>query len=230
MVIQAKGYTLIELLVSMSLLSFIILIGSSSFAIFSDRWDGQLGKFDASMANARNLMLVNDALASLVPYVALSRDKKPRMYFEGNRNGFVAVSSDSVAVSGRFAVVRLSVLQRDDLTFDLLYEEWPMVDNVLIDTFQKIPFYKPLVLFKGITKPTFQYLGWTDPGARYGEGESLLDNPMEWLAEYNALDMMEIPVKVKLTFSTDSGPIILISDIADPVPGLLIRYDEEPVF
>ena len=77
---RVKGFTLIELLVSMSLLSFIILIGSSGFAMFSERWDGRLGKFDSAMADARNLMLVNDALASLVPYVALDRNKKPRFY------------------------------------------------------------------------------------------------------------------------------------------------------
>ena len=227
---RVKGFTLIELLVSMSLLSFIILIGSSGFAMFSERWDGRLGKFDSAMADARNLMLVNDALASLVPYVALDRNKKPRFYFEGNRNGFVAVSSDSVAISGRTAVVRLSVIQRDDLSFDLVYEEWPMVSNILIDTFQQIPFYKPLVLFAEIKNPVFQYLGWATLEAKYGDGEPGSDLPPEWLPEYNALDMDETPVMVRLSFVTDAGPIILVSNLAEPVPGLLTRYDEDPVF
>ena len=230
MVTSIKGFTLIELLVSMSLLSFIILIGPSGFALFSERWDGQLGKFDSTMAEARNLMLVHDALSSLVPYVAFNRQKEPKMYFEGNRNGFVAVSNNSVAVSGRSAVVRFSVAQREDLRFDILYEEWPMVDNVLVDTFQVIPFYRPIVLFSSVTNPMFQYLGYTDPTARYGDGETAVDKPPEWLSEYNALEMLEIPVKVRLSFSTDAGPIFLISNIADPVPGLLIRYDEDPVF
>ena len=225
-----KGFTLIELLVSMSLLSFIILIGSSGFAMFSERWDGQLGKFDSVMADARNLMLVNDALSSLIPYVALDRKKRPRFYFEGNRNGFVAVSSDSVAVSGRTAVVRLSVLQREDLTFDLVYEEWPMVDNVLIDSFQEIPFYGPLVLFEGIKNPSFQYLGWATSEARYGDGEPGSNEPPEWLPNYNALEMNQIPLTVELSFLMNAGPVVLVSNVADPVPGLLTRYDEDPIF
>ena len=227
---KGHGFTLIELLITMALLSMIILIGSSAFGLFAQRWDGRLGQFDSTMRSAQNIMLVQDVLTSLIPYVAYNRDGKPVIYFEGNRNGFVAVSSDSVAISGRTAVVRLSVIQRDDLSFDLVYEEWPMVSNILIDTFQQIPFYKPLVLFTEIKNPVFQYLGWATLEAKYGDGEPGSDLPPEWLPEYNALDMDETPVMVRLSFVTDAGPIILVSNLAEPVPGLLTRYDEDPVF
>ena len=227
MVNKCRGFTLFELLVSMSLLSLIILIGSSGFALFSERWDGRLGRFDGTMTAARNLMLVQDALASLIPFVALDRDQNAQYYFEGNRNGFVAVSTKSVAAPGRPAVVRLSVTQNDDSTFDLVYEEWPMTDNVLRDTFQRIPFYQPLVLFSGISEPQFTYLGWKRLVDRYGEDEFSMGSPPEWLPSYNALEASDVPVKVSLSFVTDSGLTTLMSEVAEPAPGLLDQYRDE---
>ena len=118
------GFTLVEILVAMVLLSMIVLIGSSAYGIFAQRWDGQLGKFDVAMQNTRDLMLVQEVLDSLMPYVVYREDETPVVYFEGNRNGFVAVSSRSVFSGQLPAVVRFSVVQNEDLRFDVRYEEW----------------------------------------------------------------------------------------------------------
>ena len=113
--IKNQGFTLVELLVTMSLLSMIILIGSSAFSMFSQRWDGQLGNFDKSARDARNVMLVQNILDSLVPYVTDDTDGGPIIYFEGNRNGFVSVSSQSIQSPEDYAVIRFSVKQDIDL-------------------------------------------------------------------------------------------------------------------
>ena len=131
MVKKIVGFTLVELLISMALLSMIVLVGASAFGLFSQRWDGQLGDFNADVVNTRNRMLVQEVLDHLVPYVALDTKGRPVMYFEGNRNGFVAVSSRSLFSSDTVAVVRFSVRQNTDLTYDVIYEEWPMRSDVL---------------------------------------------------------------------------------------------------
>jgi prepilin-type N-terminal cleavage/methylation domain-containing protein len=77
---KVKGFTLVEVLITMALLSMIILIGASAFGLFAKRWDGQLGKFDATMQNARNVMLVQEVLDSLVPYMAYDTRGKPKVY------------------------------------------------------------------------------------------------------------------------------------------------------
>ena len=214
----------------MTLLSLVVLIGSSGFALFSERWDGRLGRFDSTMANARNLMLVQDTLDSLVPYVAFDRQQLPKFFFEGNRNGFVAVSSRSVAVPGRSAVVRLSVVQDDDLSFSVIYEEWPMVSNVLRDTFQRIQFLEPLVLFDKVKTPRFDYLGWERATDRYGDDEFSPGLPPKWLLAYNALEISYVPLKVRLSFETDSGETLLMAGVAEPAPGLLERYKDDSLF
>ena len=146
----------------MSLLSMIILIGASAFGLFSQRWDGQLGFFNATLKRSRDQILVQEVLDSLVPYMAYDADEKPIIYFEGNRNGFVAVSGKSIFSSGNFAVIRFAVSQNPDLTFDITYEEWPMEDDVLRLTSQPVTFYPPITLFESVDNPAFGYFGWAD--------------------------------------------------------------------
>ena len=164
-----QGFTLVELLITMALLSMIILIGSSAFGMFGQRWDGRLGQFDATMRSTQNIMLVQDVLSSLMPYVAYNRDGKPIIYFEGNRNGFVAVSSKSIFSDNDFAVVRFSVRQNVELDYDVLYEESPMVDDVLVSLNQPLEFSRPMVLFESVSDPLFQYYGWAIAGERNSE-------------------------------------------------------------
>ena len=89
---QSSGFTLIEMLVTVVLLSALILIGSFSYAQFSKLWNVQVNDFDIKLEHARNSILINEVLDSLLPYVVYDVNDEPSIYFEGNRNGFVGVS------------------------------------------------------------------------------------------------------------------------------------------
>jgi prepilin-type N-terminal cleavage/methylation domain-containing protein len=224
------GFTLIELLVTMSLLAMVILIGSTAIGLFGDRWQGQLGNFDSRMRKAQSIMLVQDVLASLIPYIAYGPDGKPFVYFEGNRNGFVAVSSMSLYSHGDFAVVRFSVKQNLDLTYNVLYEEWPMKDNVLVSTHQKLKFSQPLILFKSVKNPQFDYLGWANVESRTsGADENKRPSP-RWSSTYNGLVAWFSPIKVRFGFVSSGGKYSIISALASERPGLLSRYKASPIF
>ncbi|MDG1166190.1 MAG: prepilin-type N-terminal cleavage/methylation domain-containing protein [Porticoccaceae bacterium] len=225
-----KGFTLIELLVTMSLLSMVILIGSSAVGFFSERWQGQLGNFDIRMRNAQTIMLVQDVLASLIPYVAYGPDGKPFIYFEGNRNGFVAVSSMSLYSHNDFAVVRLSIKENLDLTYDVLYEEWPMSDSVLVSTHQQLEFSEPLVLFSSITNPRFEYLGWSSIKSRTSISAENISPPPSWLDNYNGLLAWFSPIKVRFGFMSLESDYSIIATLASERPGLLSRYKANQTF
>ena len=222
-----RGFTLIELLITMALLSMIILIGSSAFGMFGQRWDGRLGQFDATMRSTQNIMLVQDVLSSLMPYVAYNDNGKPVIYFEGNRNGFVAVSSKSIYSDKNFAVVRFSVRQIDDLHYDVLYEEAPMDDDILVSINQPLAFTRPMVLFESVYDPLFQYYGWADVQQRETENASDVVPP-KWLDRYNALDALFAPLKASLQFTNSSGAYRMSSTVASQSSGLLSRYRSNP--
>ena len=221
--IKNQGFTLVELLVTMSLLSMIILIGSSAFGMFSQHWDGQLGNFDKSARKARNVMLVQNILDSLVPYVTSDTDGDPIIYFEGNRNGFVSVSSQSIYSPNDYAVIRFSVLQNIDLTFDVVYEEWPMKDELLLEIGHPLVFSSPMVLFESVENPVFEYFGTPTVAERLA-GDGLSEAPHRWNPTYDGVEAMFAPSKARLIFDIGSKKYKLIANVATQPDGLLSRY------
>lgn len=219
---KASGFTLIELLVAMSLLTMIILVGASASRFFGQHWDGRMGSFDAEMQSARNKILIQDILDSLIPYVAYNVEGKPIIYFEGNRNGFVAVASKSLYSGSNFAVVRFSVVQKADLSFDVIYEEWPMIDRVLTIIGYQLPFSKPLVLFHSVSDPRFEYFGWPLVDERPSEDRTPI--LPYWSAAYNGVEAKFAPLKARLKFVATNGPLEFNSSLTAAVPGLLDRY------
>jgi len=224
---QSQGFTLVELLVAMSLLSMIIYLASSAFGLFSQRWDGRLGQFEKTMHSARSKMLVQEILTNLVPYVAYENSGKAVIFFEGNRNGFVGVSSQSIYKYDNYAVVRLSVRQNPEL-YDVIYEEWPMDRDHLVSVDQTISFSEPLILFSAVSSPLFEYYGWPQFTARIQNETKFI--PPKWSSNYNAVDSLFMPVKVKLTFTTAKGPYQLFSHLPDQRKGLLSRYQNRISF
>lgn len=219
------GFTLIELLISMALLSMIVLVGASAFGLFSQRWDGQLGDFNADVVNTRNRMLVQEVLDHLVPYVALDTKGRPVMYFEGNRNGFVAVSSRSLFSSDTVAVVRFSVRQNTDLTYDVIYEEWPMRSDVLRSTQQKLLFSPPLVLFKSVSDPVYEYFALSAERQAILNGDDLDGRvTARWVSEHNGVQTGDIPLKARLRFGAAKGPYEIVASLSQRKAGLLTLY------
>ena len=224
MVKPHKGFTLIEMLVTMVLLSSIILIGSSAYSLFSKRWDGQLGKFDQTTQKVRDLMLVHEVLDTMIPYIVSGSDNKPGIFFEGNRNGFVGVSTKSIFDKEYQSVIRLSVVQRSDFTFDVVYEEKPMIADVLRSTQESLQFPETLVLFKGVNAPKFEYFGWSSIEDKFGVEDLVPPKPPQWLPSYNAMNLPFPPEKVRFVFEAEGAQYELRANLAPGVPGLVSRY------
>jgi prepilin-type N-terminal cleavage/methylation domain-containing protein len=219
-----RGFTLLEMLVTISLLTMIILVGTSSYGLVAQRWDGQIGKFDKRIQSARDLMLVQDVLETIVPYIAYGNDNKPGIFFEGNRNGFVGVSTKSIFNKNYHSIFRLSVIQRADLTYDVLYEESPMVSDVLRSTREKVIFSERLVMFSAVKNPSFEYFGWNSVQDKSGVEGSIPPKPAQWLSSYNAMDLPFPPEKIRFSFDNKDGSYEVRASISQGKIGLVSMY------
>lgn len=221
---SARGFTLVEMLVSLVLLSSIVLVGSTAYGLFAKRWDGQLGNFDISLQNSRDLMLVQEVLDNLIPYIVYREDGMPVVYFEGNRNGFVAVSSRSVFAGRIPAVVRFSVVQNLDFSFDVFYDEWVMSDDVLRSTVQSFTFSEPIKLFSNISSPSFNYLGWTSTDERFGVEGSTAPQLPSWHGSFDATTLPFAPLKAKLVFDYQGFNYQINAALMEGVTGVVSNY------
>ena len=225
---HSLGFTLIELLVSMAMLSMIILIGSSAIGMLGQNWDGRLGNFDDKVRQAKHSMLVQDVLDSLIPYVAYNDNGKPVIYFEGNRNGFVAVSSQSVFGGDEFAVVRFSVRQNIDLSFDVIYEESGFVTEDFDTISRELEFSYPIVLFESVTDPKFRYFGLSEEEMKRSNlYESDVPQP-EWMQSYISASTLRSPLKASLRFDNSKGAVTILSNLAGQPRGLLSKFKANP--
>ena len=114
--------------------------------------------------------------------------------------------------------------KRTDLAYQVIYEEWPMFDDVLRSIDQPIIFSSPLILFDSVTNPRFEYFGWADLEDKFPRDDITLPKPPSWLKNYNALAIGLSPLKAALRFTTPSGDLQAISILASEKPFLLNGY------
>ena len=214
-----KGFSLVELLVSMVLLSILVMLSTYSYLQFSRYWDGRLGNFDQAFSRLRNGWLLDDVLRNVHPYVVKNSETIPKFYFEGNLNGFVAVSVESLSEVDTVAVVRLSLIQNADLTFDLIYEEAPMKFATLGQLTEQPNFLPPVTLLSDLNNAQFNYYGTQKPK----NDSQAIDNTEvnEWTNVYNSAVTGYHPKKVSLRWVDDSGPVSWVVDLAQPANGQL---------
>jgi len=224
----SQGFTLVEMLVSMVLLSMVLLIASGAYSMFSDRWSGRLGHFNKTVVQAKQLILVQEALKSIVSYVVTNDKEQAKFYFEGNRNGFVAVTLRSVFSPKSAAVMRLQVTQNDDFTYNLSYQESAMTEQLLTKAKQSLNFSNPIILFDNLTEINFQYFGWPSTQDKNWTIDSIIPKPEPptWFNEYNSLALNLQPDQIKIAFTTEQGNYSLQAKLTSSVPGVLTSYTD----
>ena len=221
---RSKGFSLVELLVSTVLLSAIVLLASYAYAQFSQYWDGRLGKFDETYESLRKEWLVDQLFGDITPYVVMNSRNLPVYYFEGNVNGFVAVTTNALSEPGVPAVVRLSLRQSTDFSFDLLLEEAPMRSSELETLVQTPNFSEPVTVLKDLRDAEFSYFG----SEALVSGDDTSTSPASWRDAYNSAVTQQHPIKLRLWFRGPNGARQLTVDLTQPWPGQLSsRFDQD---
>ena len=216
---RQRGFSLVELLISMVLLSVIVLLSSFSYAQFSRYWDGRLGSFDDVFSVLRNGWLLEDILSHVHPYVVRNNAGIPKFYFEGNINGFVAVSKESLSRVDTTSVIRLTLAQNSDGSYDLLYEEAPMSQAALVQLTQRSNFSEPLTLLQSLEDAEFSYFG---PEAPPNDSPDIDVRQRDlWTRDYNSAMTLRHPKKVRIQWSSGGEVISWLVDLVQPVEGQL---------
>lgn len=226
--VKQRGFSLVELLVALVILTAVIALAGQAFSLFSKGWSGRLGRFDQSFSEVRSKLIIEDTLRSLRPYVVPNQESEGRVYFEGNPNGFVAVSQRYERDREVLLVVRLSLVQAADLTYGLLYEERPFDLRSPFKAGEKLEFSAPVVLASGLTAPNFRYYGVKPAGAIQGAIEPSEFTPAEWSSSYNSLVTFQQPLKIQLTYTdAESAQNRLVVPLVQAAPGnaMEVRVD-----
>lgn len=219
---KSKGFTLIELMIAISILTLLLFTGSYSYGLLSERWDKELGHFNAAATNSKNLELTQRLLEGIQSFVIVDDKKKPSFFFIGNEKSLLAVSQEGLFSGGSAEIFRLTVVETETGLFDLVYQSRSTKNFILKGTNQIVEFDKKLILFKGLVGISFEYFGWRHMFEKTDdEGRGF--KPL-WLNAYSGIESQYMPERIRLYLSKDNKTIVLPVSLQTDVESWLSPY------
>jgi prepilin-type N-terminal cleavage/methylation domain-containing protein len=211
---HASGFTLIELMIAISILTLLLFTGSYSYSMLTNRWDKELGQFSQSAKVAKHLEVIQRVLEGVQSFVVVDNKRKPAFFFIGGKDSLLAVSHSGI-FSGDFPeIFRLTSIEKDNGLIDLVYQSLSTEKLLLTGTEQNIKFERQLTLFSDLDNVNFNYFGWTSLYAKNANSDKA--ERAKWFEEYSGIDQKLMPTQIILTLTKEkmdlSFPITLEPD------------------
>jgi prepilin-type N-terminal cleavage/methylation domain-containing protein len=202
---RIRGFTLIELLISITVLSMVVGISTYAFSLFSQDWDGKVGRFDQAAGELQRVELLHGAIRDAAAWLVAGGNSRDGIgfYFLGREEGLTFVTESPIFDARGLAVVRVFREREENAsTWRLVYEEAPLRGVLLRDAGQILPFQHRLVILGGLPALEFRYFGWMSLSAR-AEGSESGSLVPEWFAEYDGIERQQQPSRVALKMGAD---------------------------
>jgi general secretion pathway protein J len=207
------GFTLIEVIVALTILGFIILMVSGTFRLGLSAWEkGDSIKEDYQKIRMIS-QLVSRQIKSAVPYkMKTEKAEGDYLAFEGKPHSLRFVSALAMKAKrpeGFVYVVYQFKDEGDKKGRLVLYEQRALNRNFFEDDLKED---SALTLFEGVSQVRFEY---------YREGDQEKNQKEEWVEEWNAKEEKELPKALRMTATywnergkEESSPITVLAPIA----------------
>lgn len=180
---EVKGFTFIEVMISLILFSLILLMVLGTFRLSLSAWERVEKQSDQTLKihNLQNLMI--HQIKSISPYkVKTEKAEGDYLAFEGKRDSLRFVSSYSVRSKKSEGLIYAAYLWKNGEKLEL-YER-----RVLRKEFFEIPLQEDSLVFTltGISNLTFEYLKEEEEGI--------------WLTEWEGKGLDPLPRAIRISF------------------------------
>jgi prepilin-type N-terminal cleavage/methylation domain-containing protein len=213
---RLNGFTLVEILIAVTILAMVIGIATYGYSLFSRDWSSRLGRFSSAQGELQRLDLVIRSLEDTLPFVVRDPAGEPGFYFLGRDEGLTLVTASPVFGESKLAVIRLFREPAGDGRWNLVYEEAPLrgAEALRVST-QQLPFQDRMIVLRDLRRLEFAYFGWESPDARVlaaDQPESGL--AARWWSAYDGLVRRQHPQRIALRL--DGGEaVVFVSERAD---------------
>ena len=207
--VGVRGFTLVELLISVALLSALVFTGSYVFSMLSRKWDSELGDFDKVTSMSRNKALLYHAIKGILPHAIKDSNGKPVFFFEGNQSSLLAVTTNGIFESEGLEIFRLTLVRNEDSSASLVYQAASETSALLTSSSQELTFEHQVTLLSNIQTLNLEYLGWESLDSRNNDANASVN----WLESYSGLESQLIPQKLKLTVQYQNSVWRIFSDL-----------------
>ncbi|RUO41654.1 hypothetical protein CWE22_05720 [Pseudidiomarina aestuarii] len=224
---RQKGFTLVETLISLVLISLVMLSAALAYQYFTQNWQRNQNKFAEVREDYRTWQLVHKVTQAVYPKVVLSDDDIPGFYFLGRDDGFTGVASISVQDPNSSAVFRIFRERNNEQGFRLVYEEAPLGSQSLERASQTLPFNFRRVLLENASAIQFRYQGWENLAVRSMaiSAEGMTDTIAEpqWFGEYDGMQRSLHPLAIEI----NAAGVVWFITLPDSAVAELSRYTDD---
>lgn len=187
----SSGFTLLEVIVTLTILGFIVLMVSGTFRLGLSSWEkGDAIKEDYQKIRMTS-QLVSRQLKSLAPYkIRTEKAEGNYLAFDGKAHSLRFVSALSIKAKRPEGFVYVVYEFREDGEKKgrlILYEQRALNRNFFEDDLKE---ELGTLLFEGVSQVRFQYLREADEEKNRAE---------EWVEEWNAKEEKALPRAVRMT-------------------------------
>jgi prepilin-type N-terminal cleavage/methylation domain-containing protein len=212
---RVRGFTLVELLVALTIFGMVVGIASYGYSLFTRQWGHWHIGFDRAQSQFQRLDLVTTALDDTLPWVVRDDAGRPGFYFLGREEGLTLVTQSAVFNPRAPAVIRLFREPAGDGRWNLVYEEAPLGGVLLRAASQTLPFQNRMVVMHDLPRPEFAYFGWGTLDERTrAEGEPELALAPQWYTEYDGLKRRLHPERIAIQLGGTKA-VFLVPERAD---------------
>lgn len=195
-----RGFTLVELLISITILSLVIGLASYAFSLFSRHWEAPRREFQLSVADLQRLDLVVHALSDAIPWAVKTDRNGIGLYFLGREEGLTLVSASPVFATGAPAVIRVFREPLGNGRWRLVYEEASLASVSLRRASQELPFNRRMTVLSNLQAMRFSYFGWPSIDARAVAMDT--GAQAEWSSSFDGLVRLQQPMRLRLDFGS----------------------------
>lgn len=222
----STGFTLVETLIAMVLLSLLMISGALAYDYFSQNWQRNKHLATASLDRHHLLTLVQKVTWNTYAKVVRNNDNdRLGFYFLGRTDGFTAVSHISVQNPEVGAVYRIFQEPNSSGGYRLVYEEAVLSDTTLADAAQQLPFNFRRILYDDVATIAFGYYGYQSLTERNQTvaGDQGDTYKLNWYDEYDGLQRVLHPQSIRINLNGFNWLI----EVPDAVESTMTRYTQD---
>lgn len=153
-----QGFSLIELMVAMIIMSSITLIGSSAYALFIKNWDGNVGQAEKLMLESQHYQFLYRVVKSISPYVAISEGENVSLVFNGQIEMIFSAASQGIFTEGKVFFSLQVVGPVGDKK--LRYYEKSLSGSTINPFNEEVLWDFEYDLLRNVNDISFQFFGW----------------------------------------------------------------------
>lgn len=221
-----RGFTLIEILISLVILSMLVTLAGSAYSLYIDRWQDNLGDFQQQLSETRGTMLVDQALQNVFPFVVENSEEAQRnspelgLFFFGEEKRLEAIVGSGVFNYANAAIFKL--IKDGD---SLVYFERSTADVLLLKADQDFEYTRKLVYTDNVESVRFRYYGWPSYQQKldFISGNSSTDS-RQWFTQYYGAERGLLPERIELTVTTAHNQWQLLYAVADGSDNIMGKY------